>query len=258
MKDEQNSLIKVNMRNLYYPMKVMSKHYYYGESTIVNISIDSVIDSSFEEEFAKNIIKIISDRKEYIGPNQLTKKFFDYTNTITSDNTSISFEYPYFIKDLSSNMGNKITKCFCRYTVEKDLSFGYKRMHQVIVPVTMYHALLPFLENPLDSPIEIVVEFEGDDTIFTEDIVEIVESSILKVINYSIVNDYTGTEKNANNFKLMLLNDIRNTLFSKFNINKCSVKAVNQQLLYLYSAETLQTEEKQTVAGVYKIEQIFN
>ncbi|HSH51812.1 MAG TPA: hypothetical protein VK982_08845 [Bacteroidales bacterium] len=258
MKIEPNSHIKVRIRNLYFPMKVMSKHHYNGESTIANISIDSVIESSHEGEFAKKIIKVISSRKESIGINQLTKEIFDYSNSINAEKTIISYEYPYFINNMSSNSNNKIKKCFCQYSVEKDLLFEYKRKHQVTVPVTMYHALLPFLKDPLDSPIEIVVEFEGDDIIFPEDVVEIVESSILKVIDYSSRNKLTDTEVSTNNFKLMMLNDIRDTIVSKYNISNCLVKAVNQQSLYLFSVETIKSAEKMELSGVKKIEQVLN
>ncbi|MBU2492365.1 MAG: hypothetical protein KJ571_07030 [Bacteroidetes bacterium] len=258
MNDEKNSLIEVSMNNLYYPMKVMSRNIYNGESSIVNISMSTLIEPKHEAEFASNIMKIINDRKEYIGPNQLSKKIFDYTNSINGVKTNISFEYPYFISNRLNDANNEITKCFCTYSIEKKILSGYKRSYKVVVPVIMYHTLFSLINAPLDSPIEIVVEFEGDDTIFTEDIVEIVENSIIKIISNSIINDNTNSNENKINFKIKIIEDVKNSLLSKFNIDHCSIKAINQQLLYLYSAETVQTEDKIKAVGVYKLEQIFN
>ncbi|WKZ70101.1 MAG: hypothetical protein QY331_02380 [Melioribacteraceae bacterium] len=258
MKNEPNSHIKVKIRNLYFPIKVRSKDHYNGEKTIANISIDSAIELAYGGEFAKKIIQVISSRNESIGIYQLTKEIMDYCNSINAEKTSISYEYPYFINNMSFKSNNKIKKCFCQFSAEKDLLFEYKRKHQVTVPVTMYHALLSFLEDPLDSPIEIVVEFEGDDIIFTEDIVEIVEGSISKIIGCNSIGEFADKGMSTNNFKLRLLNNIRDTLISKHNISNCSVKAVNQQALYLFSVETIKSAEKMGLSGLKKIEQALN
>ncbi|MBZ0200349.1 MAG: hypothetical protein K8H86_10805, partial [Ignavibacteriaceae bacterium] len=83
-------------------------------------------------------------------------------------------------------------------------------------------------KNILEIPAETVVELEGFDTFFAEDILEIVEAALKNDTN-DLLNIY------ETDLNLLFIDRLKIKLNDRYSIENCSVKVIVKKALYTYS-----------------------
>ena len=78
MVDTKKFLVDVGMRDLPFPMKVISKKDPEGQSTVANISINARIMQNFEARWIDKFIQILHRHRDGIGPQTLRVNILDY------------------------------------------------------------------------------------------------------------------------------------------------------------------------------------
>jgi prenyltransferase beta subunit len=257
--NEKNSFTDVCIENLHYPLKVVSKPNCNGENTITSIMIRAKIESIYEDKFETNILNIINNRGGYIGPNQLSSRIIDYLNSINALTIHINFTYPYFIEKSSPVSKEKFLSDYkCEYSIEKTSLIHYIKKYKVEVPVFTFHSVSDFINDRFDYPAKIIVEIEGLDTFFTEDIVESVEDNVLALTYYNLTGGSKEPKnKNGRNLKLELVENIKKNLCAKYHINSCSVRITSHKGQYSYSAQITEKGQGFYVENKYEGEHIF-
>lgn len=259
MKDEKNCFAEVCIENLGYPLKVISKPNISGQNSIANISVRAGIEIKIEDKFEAKILSIINNRSEYIGPNQLSSKIVEYLDSINALYVKINFAYPYFIEKTSPGSNEKYFLNYeCDFSIEKKSSAVYTKKYKVGIPIFTYHSLADFMNDRFDYPAKIIVEIEGLDTFFIEDIVEAVEDNVLAVTYNNLTDEFNKTGNKQNyNLKLDLIENIKKNLCTKHNINSCSVKLLVLKGQYSYSTKLTGNTGSVNLEDKYEGEHIF-
>ena len=98
MKTEKRFLVDVGMRELPFPINVLSRSAPDGQPTVANISISARIMHDFEARWIDTFIHIVHQHRERIGTATLVENIADYVKelkasavTITSNSRPWSF-----------------------------------------------------------------------------------------------------------------------------------------------------------------------
>ncbi len=110
--EEQRFLVDVGMRDLPFPMKVISKADPEGQFTIANISIDARIMQGFEARWIDKFIQIVHQHRDRIGTKTLRANILDYLTSLNVATVRIDFDYPFFVEKLTPVSKEK---CLVRY-----------------------------------------------------------------------------------------------------------------------------------------------
>lgn len=251
MKENEKYFVSISMNDLSYPIKIGIKSRAEGESTITNLTIKTEIEKGYEPQVENNVISIITDRKNYVGPIQLSNKLISYFKSINANKIFINFKYPFFMEKISPfNEQKQLMKYHCEFTVKKNSSDEYIKHYKIEIPIVIEEYFASGIQNEImELPLKIVVETEGFESLFTEDIIQLVEKIVLES---NIIGNPNGDD-----LKLLLVKKIKSELFEKCNVERCSVKIVNQKMLYSYSVEvTSEVEQKENELN-YKNEFLF-
>jgi hypothetical protein len=243
MNKERINFIDVSIKNLQYPINIGLKKKAEGEQIIANINVQAKIEKKMEGRFESGVIEIISERNKYKGPKQLSSKLIDYLDKLKAASTIINFRYPFFYdRTIKGTNINTLIKYMCEYTIIKNTLKEFKQKYKVKLSIIADKYLIPGLKKEiLDIPAKIVVEIEGFDTIFTEDIIEIVERGINKN-EYNTLRESIKNILNPPNAELELIESIESELYKNNDIDSCSVKMINKKLPYDYSVEVSSEE----------------
>ena len=82
MTEEKRFLVDVGMKNLPFPMKVLSKANPDGQQTIANISISARIMHEFEAKWIDAFIGVLHQHREKIGTKTLRANIADYVTKL--------------------------------------------------------------------------------------------------------------------------------------------------------------------------------
>jgi hypothetical protein len=243
--------INVCISDLYYPMKVGVKSKAEGENTLVKIMIKAEIEIKHTEEFKTRILEIINDRSRYIGPIQLTNRLISFINTLNANSFVINFRYPLFIEENSPSTNKKrLMKYHCEQIIIKNSLIKYKKLFKVEVPIIVEYIVPGIQRDILEIPKKIIVEIEGFENIFAEDIIEIVENALR-----SEICDLTTVKGNMN---LSLLNKLQNELENKYKEENCCVKVISKKLFYTSSEKISWKNPARLIENKYLTEQTFS
>ncbi|MCB0748008.1 MAG: GTP cyclohydrolase I FolE2 [Ignavibacteriae bacterium] len=249
MNENEKYFVTIGIRDLSYPINIGVKSRAEGVSTITNLTIQAEIEKQYETQVEEQIFNIINDRSNYIGPNQLSKLLMNYLKSLNANKLIINFKYPFFLEKTSPVSKQKqLMKYHCEFSVKKNIYREYKKQYKIEIPVVVEQFLVPGIQKDfLELPVKIVVETEGIETFFAEDIIQLIERNIL---DSNFINSHN---ENGDNVKLLLIENIKNELFEKYNVEKCSVKVVNQKMLYSYSVQvSTETEQLKPEAEIEK------
>jgi hypothetical protein len=132
MVDQQKFLVDVEMRDLPFPMRVISKKDPNGQPTVANISISAQIMQEFEARWIDSFIRILHQHRDSIGPGTLRSNIADYMKELGASSVRIDFHYPYFVEKLTPMSGEKcVVRYFCTYSakavsVNRDPKINFK------------------------------------------------------------------------------------------------------------------------------------
>jgi GTP cyclohydrolase I len=243
MEEKNKFLEDVGLRNLPFPMKVVSKAEPDGQHTIANISISARIMHGFEAKWIDKFIQIIHQHKDRIGAKTLRSHILDYLDQLKATSVRIDFEYPFFVEKTTPASKEKcLVRYFCTYSAKVTSAEGVaKIIFKIDIPViTTYPGSSADKPGGLFGQLSVItVELASEKDIFPEDIVEMVDKHALAPV-YSfltqqdqehVINIVHSMEKTS----VDMVDAIKKELAFNRDISWYSVKSSNYGILQSYS-----------------------
>lgn len=250
MTEKNKFLEDVGMKNMPFPMKVLSKGNPDGQSTIANISISARIMHEFEAKWIDKFVQILHRHKDRIGPKTLRINILEYLNQLKATAVKVDFEYPYFMEKLTPISKEKcLVRYWCTYSAKVTSAAGGGTIHfKMEVPViTTYPGSAPDKPGGLFGQLSVVtIEIASEKEIYPEDLVEIVDKHALSPV-YSFLTEADQEhiiEKvhSVDKTSVELVDEIKKELAYNRDISWYSVMSSNYGILHSYS----------TVIGIQK------
>ncbi len=250
MKKEKVFLEDVGLKDLPFPMKVISKVNIDGQPTIANISINARIMQGFEAEWIDKFIKILHSHREKIGTKTLAANIQDYLKELNASMVVIDFNYPFFIEKTTPVSKEKcLVRYMCTYSAKASVSTEKpKIIFKISVPaLTTYPLSDEAHKGGLFAQLSIVnIEIEPKDQIFPEDIVDMIDKhaiapvySFLTKEDQSFIINKLHTELKTS---VVLTGEIKDELAHNREIEWYKVSCANFGMLHSYT--TLISTEK--------------
>lgn len=245
MKEEKKFLVDVGLKDLPFPMQVISKHNPEGQSTVANISITARIMQEFEARWIDEFIKIVHEHRNRIGTKTLSVNIFDYLEKIKAASVKIDFNYPFFIEKTTPVSKEKcLVRYMCSYSVkvfsvEKEPEIFFK----IEVPViSTYPASTIKEEGGLFGQLSLIaveLETRKNKEIYPEDIVDIVDKhALVPVYSFLSEEDQVYVIKKIHSehkSSVVITDNIKNELAYKQDIEWYSLHVSNYGMLHSYS-----------------------
>ncbi len=243
MLSKKRFLVDVGIRDLPFPMKVISRENPDGQYTIANISISTRIMQEFEARWIDKFIQIVHEHRERIGTKTLKVNILDYLKELQATMVKIDFEYPFFIEKVTPVSKQKcLVRHLCTYSAKVSaVDEKPKVLFKVEVPVvTTYPGSAPDKPGGLFGQLSIVVlEVEALEDVYPEDLIELIDKHALSPI-YSflseedqvfIIQKVHSEEKSS----VIVTDEIKDELAKNQSINWYSVRCSNYGMLHSYS-----------------------
>jgi GTP cyclohydrolase IB len=250
MMKEKAFLEDVGIKDLPFPMKVISKSNPEGQPTIASISIDARIMAEFEAEWIDTFIRILHSHRDKIGTETLAANIPDYLKELKASMVIVNFNYPFFIEKITPVSKEKcLVRYMCTYSVKASVTMKKpKVIFKIAVPVlTTYPLSGEDKLGGLFAQLSVVnVEVEPKNLIYPEDIVSMVDKhSIAPVYSFLTKEDQRfiinklHTEKKTS---VILTDEIKDELARNREIEWYKVGCANYGMLHSYL--TLVSTEK--------------
>ena len=250
MKEEKRFLVEVGMKDLPFPIRVVSKVSPNGQFTVADISISAHIMHEFEAQWIDKFIKIVHQHREKIGTKTLRTNIKDYLKELNASAVRIDFAYPFFIEKLTPKCKEKcLVRYLCTYSARiTSLKEDPRILFKIEIPViTTYPVSTQEIPKGLLGQLSIVVvEIESKEDIYPEDLVEIVDRHALSPV-YSFLTEEDQayiiqkihSEKQTS---MVMADEIKEELARNHNIEWYSVRCSNYGMLHSYST-VIRTEK---------------
>jgi len=236
-------LVDVGIKDLPFPMRVVSRADSQGQHTIANISVSARIMREFEARWIDKFIQIIHRHKDRIGTRSLSENIMDYLRELEATAVKIDFTYPYFVeKSTPVSKETCLVRYMCTYAARAfSMSERAKIRFTMEIPViTTYPGSDPEKPGGLFGQLSVVeLEVESKKDIYPEDLVELVDRHALMPI-YSFLTEEdqiyviqkVHTEEKSS---VVVTDDIRNELSKNPDVDWYSVRSSNYGMLHSYS-----------------------
>jgi len=243
MVTEKKFLVDVGMRDLPFPMNVISKVDPDGQPTIATISINTRIMSEFEARWIDRFIQIVHAHRGRIGTKTLSVNILDYLKDLNAATVRIDFDYPFFIEKTTPLSKEKcLVRYLCTYSAKvSSIDHKPKVVFKMEVPcITTYPGSAPDKPGGLFGQLSLItVEIESGQNIYPEDIVEIVDKHALSPV-YSFLTEEDQVaiiqKVHTENRSSVLTTDlIRDELAHIRDVRWYSVRCANFGMLHSYS-----------------------
>ena len=186
MKDEKRFLVDVGMKELPFPIKVVSKANPDGQATIANISINARIMHEFEAGWIDKFIQVVHQHRDRIGTKSLRDNIADYVKELKASTVKIDFEYPFFIEKHTPVSKEKcLVKYSCGYSAKvPSIDEKSRVFFKMAIPcITTYPASDPKKTAGLFGQLStVVIETESQKDVYPEDILDLVDRHALSPI----------------------------------------------------------------------------
>ncbi|MDD5134130.1 MAG: GTP cyclohydrolase, FolE2/MptA family [Phycisphaerae bacterium] len=242
MTEEKRFLVDVGLKNLPFPMKVLSKVSPDGQQTVANISINARIMHEFEAKWIDAFVQILHQHREKIGTKTLRTNIADYVEKLSASRVNIDFDYPFFIEKTTPKSGEKcLVRYLCRYSVRTPSIRGQTDViFKMEVPCITTYPASKIREKGLFGQLSIMdIEIDPKQDIYPEDIVDIVDRHALSPV-YSFL-----TEKDQDHIiekihskdksSVVVVDEIKEELAHNRDINWYSIRSANFGMLHTYS-----------------------
>ena len=243
MTSQKAFLVDVGMRDLPFPIKVMSRTVSDGQSTVAGISISARIMREFDGRWIDIFIQTLHQHRDRIGTATLRQNIQDYVKALKASAVTLSFDFPFFYEKLTPVSHEKcIVRYLCTYTVKANSLMGApKATLKVNIPVlTTYPISAPEAKGGLFSQLSIItLEVEPRKEIFPEDLVDLVDRHALAPI-YSfltpedqvhLINKAHSDDKPS----VVVVGEIKDELAHNEDIEWYTVASANYGMLHSYS-----------------------
>jgi len=233
----------VGIKDLPFPMRVISKIDPEGQHTIANISVSARIMREFEARWIDKFIQIIHQHKDRIGTKTLSVNILDYLKEMEASAVKIDFTYPYFVEKLTPISKEKcLVRYLCNYAARVfSMAERVKIRFKMEIPViTTYPGSDPEKPGGLFGQLSVVdVEVESGRDIYPEDLVQMVDRHALMPI-YSfltkedqiyVIQKVHSEEKSS----VVVTDEIKTDLSNNPDIDWYWVRSSNYGMLHSYS-----------------------
>jgi GTP cyclohydrolase I len=239
---EKKFLVDVGMKDLPFPMRVISKVNPDGQFTIATISINARIMQEFEARWIDKFIQILHQHRDRIGTKTLGVNIMDYLNELNATSVSVDFDYPFFIEKLTPASKEKcLVRYECTYSAKvpnlaKKPQIGLKMK----IPVITTYPGSSEKEGGLFGQLSIVViEAKSTKDIYPEDLVEIVDKHALApVYSFLTEEDQTYLIQKIHSHVMTsvgMIDEIKKELAGNHDIELFSIRCYNYGMLHSYS-----------------------
>ncbi|MFA5271945.1 MAG: GTP cyclohydrolase, FolE2/MptA family [Candidatus Omnitrophota bacterium] len=254
---EKRYLVDVGMKNLPFPMKVVSKVKAEGQSTVANTSINARIMNEFEAGWIDEFIEIVHQHRDRIGTKTLKVNIKDYLKKLHASIIKIDFEYPYFIEKLTPVSKEKcLVRYNCTYSAKiSSVEAKARIIFKMQIPaITTYPVSLSEKIGGLFGQLSIVeIEAESQKDIYPEDLVNIVD-------RHALVPVYSFLTKEDQNFviqkihsekktSVVMTDEIKDELMQNKKIDWYSIQCSNFGMLHSYST-AISTEKSMWIPSI--------
>ena len=243
MKKTTRFLVDIGIKDLPFPIRVLSRTRKNGQHTIANISIDARIMQEFEAKWIDRFIQIVHMHRDYIGTKTLRNNIRDYTKTLKATAVTINFDYPFFVEKKTPVSKEK---CLVRYLCQHSAKASSVRnkadiIFKIKVPcITTYPASKAHRAQGLFGQLSLLdIEIDSKKDIYPEDIVALADKHALAPV-YSFLTEQDQdfiiekihTEEKTS---VVLVDEIKGELAHDRSINWYSVRCLNFGMLHFYS-----------------------
>lgn len=242
MASEKKFLVDVGMRDLPFPMKVISRADPDGQPTVANISINARIMQEFEARWIDTFIQIVQHR-DRIGTQTLKGNIPDYIKALRAATVRIDFDYPFFVEKTTPVSREKcLVRYLCTYSAKAlSIEDNPKVIFKIEIPcITTYPASDPDHPGGLFGQLSILaLEVESKKDIYPEDLVELVDKHALAPV-YSFLTEEDQksiihkihSEKQTS---VVMVDEIKGELARNSDIEWYAVRCSNFGMLHSYS-----------------------
>jgi len=242
-KKEAKFLVDVGIRNVPFPIRVISKVDREGQHTVANISIEARIMQEFEARWIDKFIEILHSHRDCIGTKTLKTNIMDYLKGLNAKMVKAGFEFPFFVEKLTPVSKEKcLVRYLCNYSAKVSiLDESPKIFLKMEVPaITTYPQADKDTPGGLFGQLTItLIEISSKKDIFPEDIVEIVDRHALSpVYSYMSKEDQLYLIEKIHSERktsVEMADEIREELAHNPDIEWYSVRCFNFGMLRSYS-----------------------
>jgi len=242
MINEKAFLEDVGIKDLPFPMKVLSKMNPDGQPTIANISITARIMREFEAEWIDKFIKILHSHRDKIGTVTLTANISDYLKELNASMVVVDFNYPFFMEKITPVSKEKcLVRYLCTYSVKAHVTMEKpKILFKIAVPVLSTYPLSDQEHTGgLFAQLSIVnIEIEPKDQIFPEDIVDMVDKHAIAPVYSFLTKDdqrfIINRLHTENKTSVILTDEIKSELSHNRDVEWYKVGCINYGMLHSY------------------------
>jgi GTP cyclohydrolase IB len=243
MAEERRFLIDVGIKDLPFPMRVISRDNPEGQYTLADISINARIIQEFEASWIDKFIRILHRHRDRIGTKTLGANIVDYLNELKATMVRVDFSFPFFIEKLTPVSKEKcLVRYQCMYSVKiPSLDNKPKITFQISIPcITTYPGSTSGEPGNLFGQLSVVViETESRNDIYPEDLVEIVDKHSLAPIfsfltqeDQAFIIEKIHSERKSST---VVIDEIGKELSHNRDIDWFSVRGLNYGMLHSYS-----------------------
>ncbi|MFC1851524.1 GTP cyclohydrolase, FolE2/MptA family [candidate division CSSED10-310 bacterium] len=253
MNEEKRFLMDVGLKNLPFPMKVLSKVDPNGQNTVANISVEARIMDDFEARWIDTFIRILHQHRDTIGTKTLRTNIVDYLKDLKASSVKINFDYPFFVEKLTPTSREKcLVRYLCTYSAKHGVaSRPNVRLIMDIPVITTYPASDIDKPGGLFGQLSVVsLEVESQKDLFPEDFVDLVDRhslvpvySFLTEADQNFIIEKIHSEKKTS---VVMIDEIKTELAHNEDIEYYAVRCSNYGMLHSYST-LLMTEKSSWV-----------
>lgn len=243
MIDEKKFLVDVGIRDLPFPMRVVSKADPDGQATVADISVQARIMHDFSARWIDRFIQIIHRHKETIGTASLCANIGDYLSELNAGNVRIDFSYPYFVEKRAPVSGEaNLVRHKCTFSARIAASDRIPRVTFAIeVPcISTYPGSVPGDPGGLFGQLSFArIEVASSAEVYPEDLVALVDKHALAPV-YAFLSEADQEQVikriHSENISSVVMTDhIRNELSHHREIDWYAVRISNHGMLHPYS-----------------------
>jgi GTP cyclohydrolase I len=206
MTGEKRYMEDVGMRNLPFPMKVVSRVSKGGQPTVADISISARIMQEFEAGWIDKFIQTLHNHRERIGTKTLKDNIKDYVRYLKASSVKIEFQYPFFIEKRTPVSKDKcLVRYQCAYSVKVDEGGKPRIIFKVRIPCITTYPVSSEKEGGLFGQLStVIIETESKKDIFPEDLVALVDK-------HAVMPVYSFLTKKDQDFVIRKVHEVRKT-----------------------------------------------
>jgi len=243
MTTEKRFLVDVGMRDLPFPIKVLSRDTEDGQATVADISISARIMGEFEARWIDTFIGIVHQHRERISTFTLKKNILDYVKALKASAVTVTFDFPFFYEKTTPVSNERcLVRYMCAYTVKANpVAGGPRATMKVDVPVlTTYPVSSPESDGGLFAQLSILsLEVEPEDQVFPEDLIDLADRNALAPV-YSFLAEedqrYLIDRAHAEvRTSVVTVDEVKKELARDRSIAWYSVRCSNHGTLHPYS-----------------------